>query len=186
MGVEPRKATDEEIGKMKEVLRQSMKEGAWGVSTGLEYIPGLYSTTEEVIELTKVVAEFNGMYTSHMRNENEGIVEAIKETIRIGEETGVPVNIGHLKVTGKNNWGLMKDAVRAVDEARTRGVNITADQYPYVQSAPFGPIYTFLEIPPEMKPLAGLREQLSSIYLGGDVGEKLNKSLRHFLFNCNF
>ncbi len=174
MGVEPREATDEEIGKMKEVLRQSMKEGAWGVSTGLEYIPGLYSTTEEVIELTKVVAEFNGVYTSHMRNENEGIVGAIKETIRIGEETGVPVNIGHLKVTGKNNWGLMKDVVREVEEARARGVNITADQYPYVQSAPFGPILTFLEIPQDMKPLADLSGQLNGIYLGlgGEVGEK--------------
>jgi len=116
MGVEPRKATDEEIEKMKDVLRQSMREGAWGVSTGLEYIPGLYSTTEAVIELTKVVAEFNGMYTSHMRNENEGIVEAIKETIRIGEETGVPVNIGHLKVTGKNNWGLI---LRPISSFRT-------------------------------------------------------------------
>ena len=77
MGVEPREATDEEIEKMKEVLRQSMREGAWGVSTGLEYIPGLYSTTEEVIELTKVVAEFNGVYASHMRNENEGAVNLI-------------------------------------------------------------------------------------------------------------
>jgi len=173
MGVEPREATDDEVEKMKETLRQSMREGAWGVSTGLEYIPGLYSTTEEVIELTKVVAEFNGVYASHMRNENEGIVEAIKETIRIGEETGVPVNISHLKVTGKNNWGLMKDAVQEVNEARARGVNITADQYPYVQSAPFGPIYTFLEIPPDMKPLADLRGQLNRIYLGGDVGEKL-------------
>jgi N-acyl-D-aspartate/D-glutamate deacylase len=173
MGVEPREATDEEIEKMKEVLRQSMKEGAWGVSTGLEYIPGLYSTTEEVIELTKVVAEFNGMYTSHMRNENEGIVEAIEETIRIGEETGVPVNIGHLKVTGKNNWGLMKDAVRAVEEARTRGVHITADQYPYVQSAPFGPIISFLEIPQDMKVLTKLKGQLSRIYFGGEVEDKL-------------
>jgi N-acyl-D-aspartate/D-glutamate deacylase len=173
MGVEPREATDEEIAKMKEVLRQSMKEGAWGVSTGLEYIPGLYSTTEEVIELTKVVAEFNGMYTSHMRNENEGIVKAIEETIRIGEETGVPVNIGHLKVTGKNNWGLMKEAVRTVEEARARGVNITADQYPYIQSAPFGPIYTFLEIPEDMKPLSDLRGQLSRISLGGRTEEKV-------------
>jgi len=173
MGVEPRKATDAEIEKMKKVLRQSMKEGAWGVSTGLEYIPGLYSTTEEVIELTKVVAEFNGIYTSHMRNENEGIVGAIKETIRIGEETGVPVNIGHLKVTGKNNWGLMKDAVRTVNDARARGVNITADQYPYVQSAPFGPIFTFLEIPQDMKPLSDIRGKLSRISLGGEAGEKL-------------
>jgi len=173
MGVEPRQATDEEIAQMKEVLRQAMKEGAWGVSTGLEYIPGLYSTTEEVIELTKVVAEFGGMYTSHMRNENEGIVEAIKETIRIGEETGVPVNIGHLKVTGKNNWGLMKAAVQAVNDARARGVNITADQYPYVQSAPFGPIFTFLEIPQDMKPLSDIRGKLSRIYLGEEAGEEL-------------
>ncbi|MBN1222406.1 MAG: D-aminoacylase [Candidatus Aminicenantes bacterium] len=173
MGVEPREATEEEIESMKKILRKSMQEGAWGVSTGLEYIPGLYSSTEEVIALTKVVGEFDGVYTSHMRDENDQIVEAVRETVRIGEETGVPVNIGHLKVTGKNNWGLMREVVKEVNQARAKGVNITADQYPYVQSAPFGPIFSFLEIPEDMKPLSDLKKKLRNMYFGGNEGEDL-------------
>jgi len=167
MGVEPREATDKEMEDMKEILRQSLREGAWGVSTGLEYIPGLYSTTEEIIALTQVVGEFNGVYTSHMRDENDEIVESVRETVRIGEATGIPVNIGHLKVTGKNNWGLMKQVVEEVNRARARGVYITADQYPYVQSAPFGPIHTFLEIPADMKPLSDLRQKLRDMNSAG-------------------
>ena len=173
MGVEPRESTPEEIEKMKEILRQAMEGGAWGMSTGLDYIPGRYSKTEEVIELTKIVGEYNGVYTSHVRDEDENIVESVKETIRIGEETGVPVNVGHLKVTGKNNWGLMKEVVKEIAEARARGVNITADQYPYVQSAPFGPIYSFIEIPQDMEPLAKLRKKLWNILFQNAIDEKL-------------
>jgi len=173
MGVEPRESTPEEIEKMKEILRQAMEGGAWGISTGLDYIPGRYSKTEEVIELTKIVGEYNGVYTSHVRDEDENIVKSVKETIRIGEETGVPVNVGHLKVTGKNNWGLMKEVVKEIDEARARGVNITADQYPYVQSAPFGPIYSFIEIPQDMEPLAELRKKLWNVIFQDAIDEKL-------------
>jgi len=114
MGEEPREATPEEVEKMKAILRQAMKEGAWGVSTGLEYIPDRYASTEEVIAVTKVVGEFGGIYTSHMRDENSHIIEAIEETIRIGKETGVRVNIAHFKVCGKDIWGLMKDAVKVI------------------------------------------------------------------------
>ena len=175
MGVEPREATDEEIEKMKAILRQSMEEGAWGMSTGLEYIPDRYSNTEEVIELTKVVGEFGGIYTSHMRNENDQIVEAIKETIRIGEESGAPVNVAHFKVTGKNNWGLMKDAVKEINDARARGVKITADQYSYNQSGPVGPITSFIRAPRDMEPLAGIRKKMRDRSLDDVERDKLGK-----------
>ncbi len=175
MGDEPREATKEEIEKMKEILRRAMEEGAWGISTGLEYIPGRYSHTEELIALTKVVGEFGGVYTSHLRDENDGIVEAIKETIRIAEESGARVNVAHFKVTGKNNWGLMEVAVKEINEARKRGVYITADLYPYVQSAPFGPIWSFVEIPNEMKPLAELKQKMRSGNFTPEEKEKLKE-----------
>jgi N-acyl-D-aspartate/D-glutamate deacylase len=160
MGAEPREATAREIEQMQELVRKAMGEGAWGISTGLEYVPGRYASTDEVIAVTSVVAEFGGVYTTHMRNEAGGIVDALNETVRIGRETGVPVNVGHLKVTGKDNWGLMDAAIEVFREARAGGVAITADQYPYIQSAPIGLLYTFVEIPNGMAPFAGLRRQL--------------------------
>jgi len=159
MGNEPRKATIEEIEEMKVIIRRAMEDGAWGMSTGLEYVPGRYSATEEVIELTKIVGEFGGVYASHMRNENSGIVDAINETVRIARETGVRATVSHFKVTGKNNWGLMKDAVKAIEDARADGVYIVADQYPYTQSAPIGLISSFIRIPGDMKPFSELRSK---------------------------
>lgn len=175
MEEEPREAKREEIEKMQAVLRQSMKEGAWGMSTGLEYIPGRYANTEEIIELTKVVGEFGGIYTSHMRDESTRIIEAIEETIRIGEETGVPVNIAHFKVCGKDIWGLLKDAVKVVNDARARGIYITADQYPYVQSAPVGPIISIAKVPEDMEPLAEIRKKMRDRNLLDAEREKLRE-----------
>jgi N-acyl-D-aspartate/D-glutamate deacylase len=175
MEEEPREAKREEIEKMQAVLRRSMKEGAWGMSTGIEYIPGRYSNTEEIIELTKVVGEFGGIYTSHMRDESTRIIEAIEETIRIGEETGVPVNIAHFKVCGKDIWGLLKDAVKVVNDARARGIYITADQYPYVQSAPVGPIISIAKVPEDMEPLAEIRKKMRDRNLLDAEREKLRE-----------
>lgn len=175
MEEEPREAKREEIEKMQAVLRQSMKEGAWGMSTGLEYIPGRYANTEEIIELTKVVGEFGGIYTSHMRDESTRIIEAIEETIRIGEETGVPVNIAHFKVCGKDIWGLLKDAVKVVNDAWARGIYITADQYPYVQSAPVGPIISIAKVPEDMEPLAEIRKKMRDRNLLDAEREKLRE-----------
>jgi len=91
------------------------------MSTGLEYIPDRYSKTEEVIALTKVVGEFGGIYTSHMRDEAAVICDAVRETVRIAEETGVRANIAHFKVCGKNNWGLMKQAIALIRDAGPAG-----------------------------------------------------------------
>jgi N-acyl-D-aspartate/D-glutamate deacylase len=160
MGNAPRKAAPGEIEKMKILVGNAMKEGAWGMSTGLEYAPGRFSDTEEVIALTKVVGQYHGVYTSHMRDEAARIVEAIEETVRIAGETGVRTDISHLKVTGKNNWGLMEQAVKTIVDARKEGIYVVADQYPYIQSAPIGLLSTFVEIPGSIKRLAGLREKI--------------------------
>ena len=167
IGLDPRAPSPEELDRMKAIVRQAMSEGAWGMSTGLEYIPDLYSTTEEIIALTKVVAEFRGVYASHQRNEVARVPEATRETVRISEETGVPVDVSHFKVCGKNNWGLMKEAVAVVNEARARGISITADLYPYDMAAT-GPLisiarnsgWSIFRLPDELEPFAGIRKRL--------------------------
>jgi N-acyl-D-aspartate/D-glutamate deacylase len=120
---------------MQDLVRQAMEGGAWGISTGLQYIPDRYADTEEVIALTRVVGEYGGIYTSHQRDEEAHLVEAVQETIRIGRETGVRVNAAHFKCAGKENWGLMNDAVRLINETRAAGTYITADMYPYDKAA---------------------------------------------------
>lgn len=159
LGEEDPAPSAEELEKMKSILRQAMEEGAWGISTGLQYIPGRYATTEEVIALTEVVGEYGGIYTSHQRDEEEHLAEAVKETIRIGKKTGVRVNAAHLKAAGKNNWGLMKETVRLINEARARGIYVTADMYPYDKAAT-APILTIFNIPKDMKHLIDLEKKI--------------------------
>lgn len=131
MGLENRDPTPEELEKMKALVKEAMEQGASGISTGLIYVPGSFARTEEVIELVKVVAPYRGIYHSHIRNERDKLLEAIQEAIRISEETGVRAHISHFKVVGKSNWGLAQKACQLVEAARSRGLTITADQYPY-------------------------------------------------------
>lgn len=135
IGQKDRKATPEEIETMRGMVRQAMKEGAFGLSTGLFYVPGAFTPTEEVIELAKVAGAMGGVYTSHMRNEAELIVDSVKELIRIGEEGHIPAQITHHKIMSGKNWGKSVDTLRLVDEARARGVDVTIDQYPYTASS---------------------------------------------------
>jgi N-acyl-D-amino-acid deacylase len=181
MKVEPRDPTSDELEKMKAILGEGMKEGAWGMSTGLEYIPDRYSKTEEVIAMTKVVGEYGGIYTSHMRDEAAVICDAVKETIRIAEETGVRANVAHFKVCGKNNWGLMKQAVGLIQEARDRGIYVSADQYPYTKSAPFGPIWQIPVIPDTLKPLAGIRKRAEELISKGGADAEFKKIGERYL-----
>ena len=134
MGLSDRKPTDEEITKMKELLHEAMQDGALGISTGLFYVPGSFAETDEIIELSKVVANYGGIYISHIREETSKLIDSVNETIRIGEESGIPVQITHHKVMGVENWGLSKESLRLVDEARARGIDVTIDQYPYTAS----------------------------------------------------
>lgn len=134
MGSEDRPATSEEMERMKELVAESMEHGAIGISTGLFYVPGSFTPTEEIIALSQVVAGYGGIYISHMRDEVAGLLESVSETILIGEEAGIPVQITHHKAVGRANWGKSAQSLKLIDEARSRGIDITVDQYPYTAS----------------------------------------------------
>lgn len=130
-----RSATDDELRKMKELVRQAMLDGALGLSSGLFYVPGNYAPAGEVVELAKVAGEMGGIYTSHMRDEAAQILDSVRETIRVGEEGGLPSQITHHKIIGKPNWGRSVETLALVEAARRRGVDVTIDQYPYTASS---------------------------------------------------
>jgi N-acyl-D-amino-acid deacylase len=131
MGMENRAPTPQELEKMKALVKEAMDQGAHGISTGLIYLPGRYSETDEVIELVKVVSPYKGIYHTHIRNERDKLIDAIQEAIEISKQTDVPAHISHFKVMGKDNWGLVKKACALIEQANTEGLTITADQYPY-------------------------------------------------------
>ena len=130
-----RAPTPEELEKMKSLVEQAMQQGALGISTALIYPPGHYAKTEELIELAKVAARYGGIYATHMRSEGQNEVAAVREALRIGEEAHIPVEIFHLKVSGKSRAGKMIDIVRMIQQARDRGQDVTADMYPYLAGA---------------------------------------------------
>src|SRR5690606_2042436 len=130
-----RKAAPEEIRRMQALVEQGMRDGAFGLSTGLFYVPGSFTPLEEVIELAKVAARFGGMHKSHQREESIKVLDSVRETIAIGEGGGLPTQVTHHKVIGKANWGRSADTLRLVEEARARGVDVTSDQYPYTASS---------------------------------------------------
>ncbi len=135
MGDVDRKATPEEIAKMQTLVEDGMLDGAFGLSTGLFYVPGSFTPTAEVIELAKVAARYGGMHKSHQREESIHLLDSVKETIAIGEGGGLPTQITHHKVIGKAHWGKSVETLRLIDEARARGVDVTSDQYPYTASS---------------------------------------------------
>ena len=120
---------------MKRLVARGMREGAWGMSTGLMYVPGAYATTKEIVELARVVATHGGLYASHIRNERERLLESIEEALRIGQQAQLPVHISHFKVVGKPNWGTVRLAAQRIARAREAGQSVTADQYPYLASS---------------------------------------------------
>jgi len=136
MGWEMRAPTKGELEEMKAEVEKAMKEGAFGLTTGLRYVPQSWAETEEVIELSKVAAKYGGLYTSHIRDEGDrdDPIGAIKEIIEIGEKAGLPVNISHFKILAKPHWDKCDEILEIIDNARAKGVDITADQYPYAAS----------------------------------------------------
>jgi len=132
---ENRAPTAVELEQMKKLVAEAMEDGAVGISTSLVYAPAFYAKTEELIELSKVAARYGGVYATHMRNESGSIMSALDEAIRIGTEANIPVEIFHLKMAGKPNWGRMHDVIAKIEAARARGLDITADQYPYIAGA---------------------------------------------------
>lgn len=135
MGLDNRPPTADEQRKMNEMVDRAMREGAVGFATGLIYVPGTYSETDEVIELAMSASKHGGIYASHIRDEGTGVVEAIKEAINIGEKADMPVQISHFKISAKSLWGRSPMTLGLVREARGRGLNVTVDQYAYPASS---------------------------------------------------
>ena len=134
VGADDREPTLDELDRMRALVAEAMAQGALGLSTGLFYVPGSFTSTEEVIELSKVAATHGGIYISHMRDEAQRLLDSVRETIRIGEEAGLPVHMTHHKAISKDMWGQSVESLALVDAARARGVDITIDQYPYTAS----------------------------------------------------
>jgi N-acyl-D-amino-acid deacylase len=135
MGAEDRDPTPEEQARMEALVEQAMRDGAVGFSTGLIYIPGTYSKTPEVIGLARAAAKYNGVYASHMRNEETRIYDAIDEAIAVGREAGMPVEISHFKLSGKRMWNKSDRIIGMVEKARAEGIDVNVDQYPYTASS---------------------------------------------------
>jgi len=131
MGIEERDPSEDELREMKRLTEQSMREGAFGLSAGLIYIPGIFAKTEELVELCSVVSDYGGIFSIHVRGEGDTGVEAIKEAIEIARKTRVPLEISHLKAEGKRNWGKIRERLELIETARSEGVDVTADFYPY-------------------------------------------------------
>lgn len=135
MGVEDRSPSEDELQRMREQVAEAMQQGAFGLSTGLIYPPGRFGTTEEVIELAKIAGQYGGIHISHMRQEGLEVLDSVAETIRIGEEGGLPTQITHHKIVGAPMWGRSVETLAMVDAARARGVDVSMDQYPYTASS---------------------------------------------------
>ncbi len=131
LGDDDKQPTPEQLQQMKALVGQAMREGAVGVSTSLEYAPAPYAKTEELIALASEASKFGGIYATHMRNESAAVLSAIDEALRIGKEGHVPVEIWHIKVAGKDNWGHMPEVVAKINSARAQGMDVTADTYAY-------------------------------------------------------
>lgn len=131
VGEDDRPATPSEIEKMKQLVQEAFAQGAYGVSSGLEYTPGSFATTEEIIELCKSM-NGRGIYSTHMRNEDDTLLEAIDEAIRIAREAGVALNISHIKASGQRNWHKQAEMMAKLEAARASGMQVTCDRYPYV------------------------------------------------------
>jgi dihydroorotase/N-acyl-D-amino-acid deacylase len=135
VGRADRQATAAEITAMQALVGAGMRDGAFGLSTGLFYVPGVFTPTDEVVALASVAGELGGIHVSHMRNEAAAVLESVKETIAIGEQGRLPTQITHHKIIGKQNWGRSIETLALVARARARGVDVTIDQYPYTASS---------------------------------------------------
>ena len=144
MGMEQRAPTPDELVEMRRHVRDAMEQGAVGFSTGLIYEPGRYSETEEVVALASEAARFGGLYATHMRNEGDGLLDAVGETLHIGREAGLPVHISHHKSSGKRNWGRIGESLDKIDAAVADGQRVTLDVYPY--DAGSGPMHQYFDL----------------------------------------
>lgn len=134
MGTENRAPTQDELNQMKKAVKEAMDNGAFGISTGLKYLPGTFSKVDEVIALSEVAANQGGIYTSHLREEGLGLLDGVKEAMIIGREAKIPIILTHHKVVGRPMWGASMTTLHMVDSARDAGIDVMIDQYPYTAS----------------------------------------------------
>jgi len=135
MGTALREPTDKELAEMAELAEKAMSDGAWGMSTGLIYVPSSYAKTDELISLAKIVSGHGGIYASHIRGEGSTLLTSVAEALQIGRDAKLPVHVSHFKSSGRSNWGLVRKAVEEIQKARDAGQVVTADQYPYIASS---------------------------------------------------
>lgn len=178
--LENRAPTPEELERMKALVEKAMRDGAVGLSTGLIYVPGTYAKTDEVVELAKVAAKYGGVYATHMRDEGDEVVEAIKESIAIGEQAGLPVEISHFKISSKRLWGQNQTTLGLVREARAKGLPVTVDQYAYTASS------TSLDVLLPDWALAGGREEGKKRLADAATREKIVKEMKENLKRSKF
>ncbi len=172
MGNTDRPPSRDELARMKQLINRAMESGAWGISSGLIYVPGRYARTPELIELAKEAARHGGIYASHIRSEGAHLAESIDEAITIGKEAGIPVHISHLKASGKAYWGTVTQAISRIDGARASGERVTADQYPYIASSTsLGAM-----VVPDWA-LQGTAADFTRIAADRDIGKRLRASI---------
>ena len=135
MGMSDRAATAQEVKAMSSLAAQAMEEGARGVSSGLIYPPSQYQTLEEVVAICEVARDYDGIYDVHLRSEGDGLIAGMEEVIDMGRRSGIPIVVTHHKAMGKRNWGLSEQTLRMVDEARSQGLDVTLEQYPYAAAS---------------------------------------------------
>lgn len=135
MGKGRQPADEDEVRRMRALAAMGMRQGAWGISTGLQYVPGCYAGTDELVAIAAVVGNHGGLYASHIRDEGDRLVESIQEALDIGRRGRVRVHISHFKASKRRNWGKVRAAARMIEQARTDGLMVTADQYPYNASS---------------------------------------------------
>ncbi|MBM3237713.1 D-aminoacylase [Candidatus Poribacteria bacterium] len=132
IGAENRPPTAEELSEMKREIAQAMEEGALGLSTGLIYVPSIFADTDEIVELAKVASSYGGYYASHIRGEGATLLTALSEAVEIGRRADIPVQIAHVKASGRNVWGKAGEVLAIIDKARSEGIDVTGDRYPYL------------------------------------------------------
>jgi N-acyl-D-aspartate/D-glutamate deacylase len=180
MGNVNRPPTPEELAKMRALMEQGMKEGAWGLSTGLFYTPGAYAAVDELIALATIAGRHGGIYASHIRDEGEGLMPAVEEALKIGREAKLPVHISHLKSSGRRNWGNAGTLISRLQQARATGHRVTADQYPYAASS------TSLQatvIPTKYR--EGSAADIAARFHDPQVGPAMREAVRQRIKECN-
>ena len=186
LGLDNRAPDHDELQQMRNLVEQSMQQGALGLSTGLLYVPANFAQTEELVELARVAARYGGIYVTHMRNEATGLLDSVNETIRIAREAGIQAHINHHKAAGVTQWGWSEQSLALIDAAREEGLDVTHDLYPYTASSTSSAILfpqwvlaggeeEFAARVTDQELLPGIREEMRAIFMNDRTGGDLRR-----------